>query len=91
MGLLREAGYIYLYSKELKKLNNKLRKLGRLAEKHKGKHEKVPEHKKKKHKTKHALTVREIEELMKKHNLVLSRLTSHHQRYAHYLRKEHKS
>ena len=90
MGLLREAGYIYLYSKELKKLNKKLKRLGKLAEKHKGRHEKAAKDKKEKHKTKHALTVRGINELMKKHNQVLSRLKNHHYRYAHYLRKEHK-
>ena len=58
MGLLREARYIYLYSKELKKLNKKLKKLGRLVEKHKGRHAKAAKHKKEKHKTKHALTLK---------------------------------
>jgi len=90
MGLLKEAGYIYLYSKELKKINKRLNKLGKVAEKHKERHRKAPEHKKEKHKVKHVLTVREIGELMKKHDHVLNRLKLHHQRYAYYLRKEHK-
>lgn len=90
MSLLKEAGYIYLFSKELIKLNKKLKKLGKLAEKHKTRHEKAKKHKKEKHKIKHALTVRDIEELMKKHNHVLGRLRTHYHRFAHYLRKEHK-
>lgn len=90
MSLFNEASRIYIFSKELVKLNKKLRKLGNLAEKHKGKHEKAKKHKKEKHRVKHTLAVRDIEKLMKKHNAVLNKLKTHYFRFAHYLRKEHK-
>ena len=91
MSLTKEAAYLYLFSKELLKLNKKLKKLGRLAEKHKVRHEKAQAHKKEKHKVRHVLTVRDIEELMKKHNYALERLKTHYHRFTHYLRKEHKT
>lgn len=90
MDLLKEAGYLYVFSKELLKLTKKLKKLGRLAEKHKRRHEKAPEHKKEKHRIRHALTVRNIEELFRKRNAVLEGLKIHYHRFAHYLREEHK-
>jgi len=91
MGLLKEAGYVYVYSRELLSLNKKLKRLGKLAEKHKVKHGKAPEHKNGRHKVKHTLAVRDIEKLMKKHNQVLGKLRTHYHRFAHYLRKEHKT
>lgn len=90
MSLAKEAAYLYVFSKELLKLNKKLKKLGRLADKHKVRHGKARVHKKEKHKIRHVLTVRDIEELMKKHNYALGRLKTHYHRFAHYLKKEHK-
>lgn len=90
MPLTKEAAYLYRFSKGLVKLNKKLKKAGKLAEKHKGRHEKAKKHRKEKHKIRHTLTVRDIEEMMKKHNLLLRRLMTHYQRFTHYLRKEHK-
>ncbi len=90
MSLIKEASRLYLFSKELVKLNKRLRKLGRSAEKHKVRHEKASRHKKEKHKVRHALTVKDVKELMEKHDAVLKRLKTHYQRFTHYLRKEHK-
>lgn len=90
MGLLKEAEYIYWFAKGLVKLNKRLKRLGRKAEKHKARHGKAPEHKKGKHRARHGSTVGEIREVMEKHNLVYKRLKRHHLRFAHYLRKEHK-
>lgn len=90
MSLIKEAGRIYVFSKELMKLNKKLRKLSKLAEKHKKKHGAAESHKKEKHRVRHTLTVKDMETTMKKHNVVLNRLKTHLHRFAHYLRKEHK-
>lgn len=87
MGLLKEAGYIYYFSKELLGLNRRLKRLGKKAGKHKKKHERSG---KEKHRVKHGMTVKEANKLLKKHNVVLERLKAHHLRYAHFLRKEHK-
>ncbi len=90
MGILKEAGYVYLLSRGLVKSNKRLRKLGKLAEKHKEKHGKASEHKKEKYRRKHSSVIKEINELMTKHNRNLSRIKVHYHRFAHYLRKEHK-
>ena len=90
MGFVKEARLIYLYSRELADVNKRLKKLGIKAEKHKVRHERAAEHKKEKHKVKHHITVKQIEKLMRNHNELLNNLKTHYQRYAHYLRKEHK-
>ncbi|MBR9683297.1 hypothetical protein GOV03_02040 [Candidatus Woesearchaeota archaeon] len=90
MPLTKEAARLYLFSKRVLELNKKLKKLGKSAEKHKGRHEKAAMHKKGKHRARHASTVKDIREVMKKHNEALSRLKTHYHRFAHYLRKEHK-
>jgi len=89
MALLKEARFLYSYSRELVKLNKKLSKLGRRAEQHKVRHGRASEDKKQKHKVKHVLTMREINKMKNKHNQLIMRLRTHHQHYAHYLRKEH--
>jgi len=91
MALTKEAGNLYIYSKELIKLNKKLKRFSKRAEKHKTKHEKAKEHKKDKYKMKHALAVRDLKKVMKRHNQVLAGLRTHYHRFAHYLRKEHKT
>ena len=90
MSLTQEAGYIYIYSKRLTKLNKKLKKLGKLAEKHHGRRLKAKEHQQEKHKLRHAAAVRDIQELMMYHDRNLIKLRTHYRRFAHYFRKEHK-
>lgn len=90
MGLAEEAEKLYIYSSWLEKLNRKLRKLGRKAEKHRRRHEAAPEHKKEKHRIRHALTIQEIRELMKQHDEVLGGLKRHYLRFVYYLKEEHK-
>tara|TARA_Y100000310_G_C20605536_1_gene775275 strand:- start:1164 stop:1439 length:276 start_codon:yes stop_codon:yes gene_type:complete len=90
MSLLKEAGTLYLYSKELVKLNKKLKRYGKLAEKHKKRHGKAKVHRKEKHKKRHASTIKDLNKVMKRHNRVLAGLRTHYHGFAHYLRKEHK-
>ncbi|MFH1682525.1 MAG: hypothetical protein ABIA37_01890 [Candidatus Woesearchaeota archaeon] len=90
MNLLKEAGYVYLYSKKLVYLNKKIKKLGKKAVKHKSRHEKAAEHKKEKHHVRHVLTVRQINALMEKHNSTLKKLAYHSHKFSECLRKEHK-
>ena len=90
MGLLKEAGSVYVYSRDLIKLNKKLKRLSKHAKKHKRRHEHAPHHKKEKHYVRHSSTVNDIRDLMKKHDRVLMRLRSHYRNFAHYLKKEHK-
>ena len=89
MNLIKEAGYVYLYSKQLVSLNKKIKRLGKKAVKHKTRHEKAAEHKKEKHQVKHVLTVKQINALLEKHNLLLKRLVYHSRRFNECLRKEH--
>lgn len=90
MSLLKEAEYIYVFSKELLRLNRKLKKLGKAAEKHKKRHNEAKEDKQLRHKVRHANTVQDIEKLMGRHNQIFTRLKNHYHRFAHHLRKEHK-
>ena len=89
MSLMKEVGYMYIFAKELISINKKLKKASKSAEKHKGRYHQAEEQKKPKHQIKHSKAVQEINNLMKKHNTVLTRLKNHNQRFAHYLRKEH--
>jgi len=90
MGLKKEAEYLYVLSKRVLKLNRELRKLGKSAEKHRGRHQKAAMHKKEKHRVRHAAMIKHVEEVMKRHNKVLETLKTHYHRFAYYLRKEHK-
>ncbi len=91
MSLTKEAGYIYVYSKELTKVNKQLKQLSKKAEKHAHKHGKTSDERKKlKHKKKHLDTTDEIKKLMKRHNDVLSSIKYHYRAYHHALHKEHK-
>ena len=90
MDLLKEAGYVYLYSKRLVSLNSKIKKLGRKAVKHKSKHEQAAEGNKSKHHARHSLTIKQINTLLEEHNSVLRRLIQHSRRFNACLRKEHR-
>jgi hypothetical protein len=91
MGLVNEAGYLYVHSKELIGLNKKIKRLSKKAQKHVDKHTKAEtEDVRSKHKKKHTKATEDIHSLMKKHNTVLTRLKAHQIAYIHALRKEHK-
>ena len=91
MNLTNEAGYLYVYSKKLIKLNKDLKKLSKKAHKHVHKHSKAKsEEKKLRHKVKHRKTTENIKDLMKTHNKILVRLRHDQVAYAHALKKEHK-
>ncbi|MBT3814088.1 hypothetical protein HOE37_00805 [Candidatus Woesearchaeota archaeon] len=91
MGLVNEAGYLYVHSKELLVLNKRIKRLSKKAKKHVDKHTKAEtEGARSKHKKKHTKTTEDIHSLMKKHNKVLIKLKAHQIAYIHALRKEHK-
>ena len=55
MSLKSEAAYLYIYSKELTKLNKELKRLSKKAQKHADKHSRTDdENKKDKHRKKHS-------------------------------------
>ena len=92
MNLINEAGYLYLYSKKLVRLNKKLKRLSKKAEKHSHRHGKAKsEERKLRHKLKHRKTTDEMKNLIKKHNRVLRRIKHHYLTYSHTLKKEHKA
>lgn len=91
MGLANEAGYLYVYSKELVAVNKQIQKLSHKAEKHARKHQTaISEIKKQKHKEKHTKTKIKIETLLKKHNHIILLIKHHHLAFYHALGKEHK-
>ena len=91
MSLSNEAGYLYVLSKKLTKVNKVLRGLSKDAHKHRKRHSKATSHEDKhKHKKRHASTTKDIETVMKDHNKLLKQLKHHYVAFAHQLQKEHK-
>jgi hypothetical protein len=92
MGLANEAGYLYVYSKKLVKINKLLKKLSKKAKKHVSRHDKETKvERKHKHQKKHKATVTDIKGIMKTHNKIIEKLRNHQVAYAHALKKEHKT
>ena len=90
MSLSSEAAHLYLYSKELKNVNKRLKRLSGKAQKHAHRHSKAPEHKKHKHLKRHSKVKGEINRLMKTHNQILLQIKHQIVKYNDALRKEHK-
>jgi len=91
MKLASEAAYLYVYSKELQKLNRKLKKYSKRAQKHLDKHHRArTEEKKLRHRTKHLRVTGKINKILKKHDLVLSSLRHHYLVFKHALYHENK-
>lgn len=91
LNLANEAGYLYTHSKELVRINKKLRLLSKKAEKQVNKYHKAKtEDKKHKHKKNHTKTSTTIKKLVKKHDKLITLLRHHHVAYQHALHKEHK-
>jgi len=91
MKLASEAAYLYVYSKELQKLNRKLKRYSNKAQKHLEKHHQAKtEEKKLHHREKHLRTTLKINKILKKHDLVLSSLRHHYLVFKHALNHEHK-
>ena len=91
MGLANEAGYLYVYSKELAAVNKRIQRLSNRAEKHARKHSNASdENEKRKHRIKHSRIKSEIERLLKKHHKILQRIKHHHTAFYHSLGKEHR-
>jgi hypothetical protein len=90
MTLSNEAAYLYIYSKELAKVNKKLHKLSKDAEKEVKKHQKAKTVEQKlKHKIEHTKITGKIKELTTEHNKFVTTLKHHSIAFSHSLRKEH--
>ncbi|PIN76389.1 hypothetical protein COV17_02595 [Candidatus Woesearchaeota archaeon CG10_big_fil_rev_8_21_14_0_10_36_11] len=90
MTLSNEAAYLYIYSKELTKINKKLHRLSKRAEKEQKKHERTKSIEKKlKYKINHAKITEKIKELTHEHNKYVVTLKRHSIAFEHSLRKEH--
>ena len=71
MSITREAAYLYIYSKKLAKLNNKLHGLGKEAHTHGQRHLQATDEKSRhKHAKKHHDATKELQDLIKKHHVV---------------------
>ena len=91
MSILSEAAYLYVHSKELLSINRKLKRMGGKAEKHVKRHQKAKDNSEQAvHRKRHGDVVRDIQDLLKKHNAILSKLKRHQVAFAHGLGKEHK-
>ncbi|MBU0457085.1 MAG: hypothetical protein ABH824_01975 [Nanoarchaeota archaeon] len=91
MNISKEAAYLYLYSKKLKKINKKIKKLSGKAEKHVKKHQQsTSEENRLKHSKRHYKVKEEIKDLLKMHNILIDRLKHHLVNFNDALRKEHK-
>ncbi len=91
MSLANEAGYLYVLSKKLTKINKLIKHFSRKAHKHKTKHYRMDnETKKDKHRKKHAHAAKNIKELLNEHNKILTQIKHHSLAFAHQLQKEHK-
>ena len=91
MSLANEAAYLYVYAKDLTKINRKLQHLSKKAEKHIQKHNQASsEDERHKHRKKHADTTKDIRKLLQKHNELLGNLRRHQIAFANMLQKEHK-
>ncbi len=90
MNLLSEAYYMYYYSRELIKINKKVKRHSKKAEKYVHKHRKAKtEEKKSRHKLGHQKATGKIKDLIEQHNRILKKLRHHHNNYLHALKKEH--
>ena len=91
MSIASEAAYLYIRSKEFSKVNRQLQELSKKAQHHRDKHaQATDEAGRAKHKRKHSRITDDIKDLMKRHNMLLSRIKHHMVRYNDALRKEHK-
>ena len=89
MSITREAAYLYLCSKELSKMNQKLHDLGKEAQHHAQKHLQAADEKARfKSQRKHHQATEELQHLLKKHHAMLSRIKHHLVNYNNALRKE---
>ena len=89
MSITREAAYLYLCSKELTKMNKKLHELSTEVQYHRQKHALAADEKNRyKHSKKHHHATGELQQLLKKHDAMLSRIKHHLVNYNNSLRKE---
>ena len=91
MGISNEAAYLYVYSKELLKINRKLKRASKKAEKafKKFKESKTVEEQIKR-KPQYEETLDEVHKLQKEHNYIIRTLRHHQVAFAHQLQNQHK-
>jgi hypothetical protein len=88
MDLVKEAAYLYAYSKELKKVNKEIKKLSKKAQKHHHKHQtSTKTHKIEKHKSKYESTAKRIKTLLAYHKRLIKTINHHQLQFTHTLRK----
>lgn len=89
--LANEAAYLYVLSKSLHKINKKLHYSASKVEKHRRNYEQATaERKKLKHRIKHAKASEKINELLKEHNRIMTKMRYHLRAFVLELHKEHK-
>jgi len=88
MNILKEAGYLYLYSKKLLQINRKIKSLSKKKHKHGEKHSKASSPTKKhKHLQKHDSAAKKIKKLLKDHESIILRIKHHKVNFSHALEK----
>ncbi len=91
MNIAFEAAYLFIYAKKLQRVTNSLKSLSKDAEHHLKKHNSAQNQKdKEKHKNKHQKTTIKIQDLIKRHNELLTKIHHHQLLFASTLQKEHK-
>ena len=89
MSITREAAYLYLCSKELTKMNKKLHELSKEAQHHGERYALATDERTRyKHTQKHHHATKDIQNLIKEHQAMLSRIKHHLVNYNNALRKE---
>jgi hypothetical protein len=89
MGLVNEAAYLYVHSKQLLAVNRKMHSLSKKAAKHVEKHGKATsDTKRQKHKVKYGKVTEDLNALRKKQVKLLKKLHHHQIAFTHNLQKQ---
>jgi septal ring factor EnvC (AmiA/AmiB activator) len=88
MTLANEAGYLYVYSKKLSKINKEIKHLSKKVQHHANKHANTnSEGKKAKHKRKHETVNSQLKGLVKEHDKTMQSIMHHYSAFSHALQK----
>ncbi len=91
MNIAYEAAYLFIYAKKLQSITNKLKSVSKDAQHHLQKHNTATTQKDKDHhKQKHHKTTKKIQDLINRHNELLTKIRHHQLLFITTLQKEHK-
>jgi len=91
MNIAYEAAYLFVYAKKLQRVTTKLKSLSKDAQHHLNKHNATQNPKDKEHhKTKHQKVTKKIQDLITRHNELLTKIRHHQLLFASTLQKEHR-